>query len=376
MAQRGHEVTVATTRLGARSATEINGVQIREFDVSGNLARGMEGEVDEYRKFLVDGDFDVIMNYAAQQWTTDAALDVLDDIRAVKVFAPCGFSGLFDPMYAGYFARMPDFMRRYDGLVLHSTTYRDAAFVQEHGITNAVCIPNGAGEDEFVPAHPGFRVAHGIGERTPMLLTVGSHTGMKGHAEVMQAFRRARIGRAVLVIIGNLALGDGCQSSCMRTARKIAWLSVGRKRVLVLDPPRRDVLAAYEAADLFVFASNIECSPLVLFESVASRTPFIASDCGNAAEIAETTGGGVIVRTDRDALGFAHSSPADLAVAIEGALRDPVEVRRRGEVGRLAWEQNFTWERIVVTYEDLYRGLLDGARPSERAVHPAPEPAG
>ena len=42
---RGHEVTIATTKLPTRLFSELNGVTIREFKISGNLVRGMEGTV-------------------------------------------------------------------------------------------------------------------------------------------------------------------------------------------------------------------------------------------------------------------------------------------------------------------------------------------
>ncbi len=35
------------------------------------MHRGFSGEVERYKKFLLESDFDIIMNYTAQQWTTD-----------------------------------------------------------------------------------------------------------------------------------------------------------------------------------------------------------------------------------------------------------------------------------------------------------------
>src|SRR5439155_1573804 len=109
-------------------------------------------------------------------------------------------------------------------------------------------------------------------------------TGAKGHAVAMEAFRRAKIGPATLVIIGNTIGSVGCLPKCYLQAKFVALTTLGKKRVLLLNPPRNEVLSAYHAADLFVFGSTIECSPIVLFESAASRTPFVTSDCGNAAE--------------------------------------------------------------------------------------------
>jgi glycosyltransferase involved in cell wall biosynthesis len=56
---------------------------------------------------------------------------------------------------------------------------------------------------------------------------------------------------------------------------------------MITSLSRIETLAAYHQADLFLFPSNIECSPLVLFESIASKTPFLTTDVGNAKEIIE-----------------------------------------------------------------------------------------
>ena len=54
--------------------------------------RGIVGEVDRYRRFVLDGQWDIVMTYAAQQWTMDALLPIVEQIRAARVLAPCGFS--------------------------------------------------------------------------------------------------------------------------------------------------------------------------------------------------------------------------------------------------------------------------------------------
>ena len=41
LVRRGHEVTVATTRLPQRGEAELDGARIEEFDVSGNAVRGI-----------------------------------------------------------------------------------------------------------------------------------------------------------------------------------------------------------------------------------------------------------------------------------------------------------------------------------------------
>ena len=85
---RGHHVTVATSRLPGRELETLNGVNIKEFDVSGNLVSGMKGEIERYQEYVVAGGFDIVMIKAAQQWTFDALWPVLDEIKLPKVFIP------------------------------------------------------------------------------------------------------------------------------------------------------------------------------------------------------------------------------------------------------------------------------------------------
>lgn len=355
LAAHGHDVTVATSLMLERATRSLNGVSIEEFDIHGNTVDGIEGEADRYMAFLRSGEFDVMLNYAAQQWATDLALPILSELPYATVLAPCGFSGLFLSEYADYFERLPALVTHYDRIVLHSGTYRDAQFLRSRGINRTCVIPNGAGRDEFVGVSPGqFRERYRIPVGVPILLSVGSHSGMKGHDLILEAFARARVRDAVLILIGNAERAEGCLPSCKRRARRISFRSRGRKRVLLLDPPRAEVLEAYAASDLFLLGSRVECSPLVLFEAAASRTPFVSVPAGNAAEIAARTGGGVIIPASTDPHGFVDADAGDLARAIEGLLGDPDRRASLASAGRRAWEDGFCWDAITRQYESLY----------------------
>src|SRR5205823_9708236 len=103
-------------------------------------------------------------------------------------------------------------------------------------------IPNGASRAEFESTSAPFRQSYGIPNDRLLLLTVGSHTGEKGHREAIDAFGRARIGRADFVIIGNEAGDRSCLAECRSAARRLRWRSLGRKRVRLMNPPREDVV--------------------------------------------------------------------------------------------------------------------------------------
>ena len=190
-----------------------------------------------------------------------------------------------------------------------------------------------------------------------MLLTVGSHTGVKGHDAAIAAFRQAKVGPATLVVIGDRRENAGCFNKCARASRCANFCSLGRKRIVLVAPSREETVAAFQAADLFVFASNLECSPIVLFEAAASRTPFVTSEAGNASEIARWTGAGVVVPTSPRRDGSVAVAVPAMSRTIERLLADSAERQHLAEAGYAAWKRSFTWETLATQYERVYKPL-------------------
>lgn len=444
---RGHDVTVATARIPERAASSQNGVNIREFEISGNLVNGLKGEVERYEDFLLSSDFDIITNFAAQQWATDVMLPLLDRIDAKKVFVPTGFSRLYAREYEDYFASMKTWLKKYDVNVFLSDSYRDIDFARRNGATNVIVIPNGAGEDEFLRRYEvSIRRLLGISEKEFFMLHVGSHTGEKGHQEAIEIFKRAKIEGATFLIIGNfygpagdepdkagwkgkligalktpvkkllfLAIrviplsqkgfqnlflfdrsrndgsfrgkmakkinfffylayldkhGTNCPRLCQVSEERFNRSSQSRresKRLLIRSLSRKETVAAYQEADLFLFPSNIECSPLVLFECMASKTPFLTTDVGNSAEIIKWShGAGMLLPTSKNEVGDAKAEVKGSAKVLERIFRDGPGRKAMADRGFEAWQDRFGWEKITGKYEALYSELLtSGAETGE-----------
>lgn len=399
MAARGHDVTVATTRLDERTSDIHNGVQIVGFDVSGNRVRGLQGDVDRYQNYLAGQDADVVFFYAAQQWTFDAAWQVLSTLRSKKVLVPCGYSGLYEKTYQGYFQELPSVLSQMDAVVYHAESYRDIDFGRTLSLDNGVIIPNGADSEEFdAPLNPAFRKSCHAGESTFIALTVGTITGLKGHLELLKAFAQSDFGdrEALLILNGNrpeasgrgvslisrvLALfrGYGTFYALRHIAKQAllaagvkaltrdsvdAWVARinhndhGRKRVMQVNLPRPQLIQAYRQSDLFVFASNVEYSPLVLFEACAAGLPFLTVPVGNSAEIVRWTRGGELCEAPVDARGFTRVDPAVLARRIESLANDPEKLQELGRRGKEASVQRFNWASLSAEYEALFQRLL------------------
>lgn len=392
LVERGHDVTVATTALSNRSFECLNGVQVRGFVVSGNLVTGMAGALDAYRDFVRDGGFDVVMIYAAQQWTFDALWEQLPSITAAKVFVPCGFAGLYEPGYKDYFARIRSVLGMFDRLVFNATNYRDIEFARAQGLDRLVLVPNAASEEEFdCKPDPAFRSRHQIGLDDFVFLTVGSFTGLKGHQVVVDAFEMMEVPagqQTTLILNGNEVLRlersapqvaqrllglvrthgwvyavrqalrklAGSSTSPRATAERINARQAG-KRVQVTDLPREELVQAFMATDLFVFASNIEYSPLVLFESAAAGTPFLTVDVGNALEIACWTGAGIPCPSSIDERGYTRVEAHVLAAHMATWMRRRHELLQLGRTGRERWRATYTWGSVAERFEKLFNEL-------------------
>ncbi len=370
MVKAGHDVTVATRKLADRKSLTHNGVKIVEFNIRPTSQNGMStvtglaGDLKKYQDFLVKSDFDVVMTYAAQQWTTDLMLPVLDKIKAKKVIVPCGYSALYDPAYKQYFKDMPAYLDKFDAAVYLSDDYRDINFALQHKLHNSHLIPNGADENEFADlptAAEKKQIRSKYGIKGVMLMTVANYTGEKGHQELLALFKRLPA-RATLVSAGTTAPGQGSYDLFKTQAERINNNpKFAGKRVVMIDGTRRSmVLELLKAADIFVFLSNIEASPLVLYEANAAGLPFVATPVGNSAEIANWTGGGVIVKASDQDNGRVRADLKDALWQVARLVYNPRRRKSLGRTGRKSWQQKYTWQKLTDQYLKLYSDILKG----------------
>ena len=378
----GHDVTVATSHDPTRMQKNISGVKVEEFNISGNSVRGIWGEKERYVEFLRNSDFDIVTFFAAQQWATDLALPILQEIKSRKIFVPTGFSGFFQSEYKTYFEDLIVSMKNFDHSVFLSDDYRDINFAREIGLHNISVIPNGADEREFLtPTENNIRKELGIGEDDLLMLSVGSHTGKKGHKEAISILKALNYPDPVtLLIVGNLPrTGVGFQRFINAFKRLAKWIlqyqgggeclndcqkqelnlkrNSGKKHLLVKKLTRKDTIKAFYAADLFLFPSNIECSPVVLFEANAAGLPFFVTDVGNSKEITQWTNGGVVLPTTISKEGLSYAKINESAEIIDHYLNKRSELVEMGLKGKKNWSEKFTWEGITSEYEKLYKFL-------------------
>ena len=371
LAARGHQVTVATGKHPRRNFQSLNGVRVVEFDISGNTVEGYIGDIKLYQKFVHQCQVDIMMNYAAQIWTSDLIFPLLNSLSCVKVFLPCGYSSLRDPKYKEYYQNMPWVLNHYDQIIYLSERYWDKQFGDEHGVTHYTIVGNGASFEEFSDRKVGFKQKYGI-QTSRMLLNIGGFGARKNQEAIVRAYLASALQDSTLVLIGpefNSYAWKNCRIDPVTNKwdKKLFWLTTQFQRrilhrlhsihtlhgpsrpgmqVLLLERVPRDmVVSAYHEADLFLLASTNECFPVVAVEAMAAGLPFISTDCGNVRDLP----GGVVV-----------SSVEEMARAIRRLGGREAEWEKLSQAGRAKWEREFTWEKIVDAYQSLYLRLCRG----------------
>ena len=110
--------------------------------------------------------------------------------------------------------------------------------------------------------------------------------------------------------------------------------------------PIETMLALLSKCQLFIFPSETEGMSIMLLEAASTGVPIIASD------IPENK-----IFKERELLFFKNKSVEDLAEKISYALKNPDEMRIRGERTQQAAADRYSWEWIAQEYKELYLQL-------------------
>ncbi|MDO9183789.1 MAG: glycosyltransferase family 4 protein [Bacteriovorax sp.] len=373
---KGHDVSVVTSFRSDRNEKTIDGIKIFSFDVNGNAALGMRGDILGYQQFLINTKFDLLIVMAAQQWTFDAMLPVLDNIAYKKLHIPCGYSGFYLKKYKDYYSKMDIYLKKFDQLIYNSTNYRDVNFAREKNLKNINIIPAGASEFEFLNIkRKNVKKLLGIQSEQFVYLSVGVPAFNKGHKEILKSYLLLNVSRpSVLILNGNYdnitklnfinllsnpkgTLKEFVMRILGRSSYNIKKLAQknkdSNKKIIFENFNREELISLFAEADLFLFASHIEYSPLVIFECLAAGLPFLSVPVGNVDEIVKWSAGGVICPGKKSKEGYTSVDPVVFSREIEKLTMDSVLRKELSIHGRQSWENKFTWGVIVDQIEKL-----------------------
>jgi 1,2-diacylglycerol 3-alpha-glucosyltransferase len=238
------------------------------------------------------------------------------------------------------------FAAQADAVLAPSAVIRDE--LHARGVRAPIAVvPTGVDLERFRPGdREAARRSLGVGEGEPLVLYVGRLDREKSVDRVLAAFERvaSTIPAARLVLVG-----QGTEAARLR--RTAASLPVAERiRFLGLRP--HDSLAeCYQAADVFLFASETETQGLVLAEAAACGLPAVAVDAPGCDEVVRDGHTGILTKGD----------PAALAEAAIGLLLDPERrramARRAREVAESLFDVKLQIDRTMAVYADAVARL-------------------
>lgn len=228
-----------------------------------------------------------------------------------------------------------------DAVVVNSGFLRDFAVKEEGASPERIyIIPNGVNVDRFTNPlnQASLREDLGIPETGRLLGTVGRLTKQKGIDVLLKALSLAKNKDTHLVIIG-----------CGEDETKLRELAIhmGLASRVFFAGYRRDLPRLIGALDLYVHPARFEGMPNAVLEAMAAACPIVATAVDGIRDLIEDGHHGWLTPPD-DARG--------LATAIDTALSDPHEARRRGTAARQRVSEHFSVDKMVINWEKVLSG--------------------
>jgi len=233
------------------------------------------------------------------------------------------------------------FAARADAVLAPSTVVRDE--LHARGVRTPIAVvPTGIDLARF---RPGERAAArrrlGVADGDALVLYVGRLDREKSVERVLVAFDRiaSTVASARLVLVGH-----GTEAERLR--RLASGLSVAPRIRFLGVRPHDELAECYQAADVFLFASETETQGLVLAEAAACGLPAVAVDAPGCDEVVRDGETGILTKSD----------PAALAEAAIGLLLDPERrrgmARRAREVAERQFDVRLQIDRTLAVYLD------------------------
>ena len=125
------------------------------------------------------------------------------------------------------------------------------------------------------------------------------------------------------------------------------------KKIEIVNFPRNRLIDLYKSSDIFIFASKIEYSPLVIFEAMASANALISHDVGNVKEIINKTNSGLIVNNKIDSSKKSNIDIDDLASKLKLLIENKELVKKFSSNSRSHFINFYNWKKIFAKYENI-----------------------
>jgi glycosyltransferase involved in cell wall biosynthesis len=309
-------------------------IKINQFKIRGNFVRGYHGDVIEYQKFLLSSKFDIIFINAAQQWTLDLLLPIIEKINAKKILFPCGFSRLNNLTYFPYFFYLKKKINNFDEIICSSKNFKDYLFLKKIFNKKINIIMNGSEINKPIYSKKEFKKKYNINQDDKIITNISNIKYFKGQDRSISILKKIKNLNCKLFLIGNNF--SKIYYLILKILIFIFNLRNADKKIILLTTTRNEAMTILQYSDVFLFTSRLEYDPLVIKESILSSVKFVSYDVGTVKEYA------------KKGFGFCSNNQLQLA----NKLREFAEIRYNKKKNL-----RYAWKNILPEYLKLFKSM-------------------
>ena len=227
-----------------------------------------------------------------------------------------------------------------------------------------VLLTNGVDTTAFRPAAANMELARGLGlDERKVFLYAGTHGMAQGLGTILDAAKQTRNSDVLYVLAGEGAEKDALVKRAESEGIANVRFLPNQPRQVMPDLLNLAYATIIPLRRLDLFKSAL---PSKMFESMATAKPIVASLWGEAADLINAAGCGIVVPPE---------DPAALQEAVEKLATDPALARDLGEKGRAYVQEHFDRDRIASRFIDLLKSPLPpGERVRERGEQSSLQP--
>ena len=274
----------------------VNKSNIYQFRIKGNFVKGYSGETEKYQQFLLNENFDLIFFNAAQQWSFDLALPIIENVNSKKILFPCGFSRLNNILYFPYFKLIKYKLNFFDEIICSYSSGKDYNFIKKFYLKKINLINNGANKP-FVYNLKKIKHELGINSKSNVFINISNIKFNKGQGRVITLFNKIPNENSILFL-----MGENHSNFYYKYIELKIYLfnKFNKNKKIYLLSPNQDIKnKLFFISNFFLFGSRIEYDPLVMYEAIVNKTKFISYDVGSCSNIIKNNYGIVSDNNDK-----------------------------------------------------------------------------
>jgi len=338
----GNETHVVTTAINNRKNKILNNVKIIEFNIKGNAIKGYKGDIKSYQNFLLNANYDLIIFYAAQQWTFDLALEIIEKIKSRKIFIPCGFSKLNNFLYKIYFNFLKIKINHFNNIICFGKSLIDYKFLKKNFKKKINIIYNGSFQINNQKIRFKKKFQEKINNST--FINIANFKFSKGQDNVLKVIEKLKFKKFSLFFIGT-----NIKKNMYYYFVKVRIFFILKKNpnaeIKILNNINKiDTLAAYNECDYFIHGSRVECSPLVLFETLAAGKIYLGTEVGNVKEV-----------INKIEIGYCSKKLNNITNKLDYYISNNYhksEIIKKKILKKFS--ENFDWKNLLKEYQKIY----------------------